>query len=68
MTQSVCLYPENSLDQLVEQILVSRKISRIEQQRLMSILLSHDILSTDDNNLINQVFDAVRQGLVRVVD
>lgn len=53
---------------VVEQIFNSRRITRSDQNRLMNLLLSKDALSLEDQNQINRVFDALRRGLLRVVD
>ena len=56
------------VEELVSQIVQSRKITRAFQQRLMSSLLSQDLLGEKDRILINKVFDGVRNGLLKVVD
>jgi hypothetical protein len=53
-----------SLQEVVERILASRQITRLDQQ----LLLSLSSLSGDEQNLINQVFDRLRSGLLKVVD
>ncbi|MGP1382828.1 MAG: hypothetical protein ACTS2F_04660 [Thainema sp.] len=53
---------------VVEQIFNNRRITRSDQQRLMTLLLSKDALSLEDQNQINRVFDALRRGLLRVVE
>jgi hypothetical protein len=53
---------------VVEQIFSARRITRADQNRLMNVLLSKDAISIEDQNEINRVFDALRRGLLRVVD
>ena len=56
------------INQLIEQILLSRKITRNNQQQLMHAFMTKDDLDEQDRDLIDQVFNSVRQGLVRVVE
>jgi transcriptional regulator CtsR len=55
-------------EELISQILQSRKITRKDQHRLMSTLLSQDLLGEKERILIDQVFDGVRKGFLKVVD
>lgn len=57
-----------SIQNLVEQILKTRRMTRVDQQTFMSALLSKDSLSLEDQGHINQVFDCLRTGMIRVVD
>lgn len=59
---------EDSLDQVVERIFASRRISRSDQQRFMSTLLARESITAEEQRKINQVFDALQQGRLRVVD
>ncbi|MBD1839871.1 hypothetical protein H6F78_02985 [Coleofasciculus sp. FACHB-64] len=60
--------PTISVQQIVERIFVFRQISRTDQRLLMSIFLSQETLSEAEHLLINRVFDALKQGLLKVVD
>ena len=60
--------PKVSVQQIVERIFVFRQISRTDQRLLMSIFLSQEALSEAEHLLINRVFDALKQGLLKVVD
>ncbi len=60
--------PSQDIKSLVDQILSLRRMTRTDQQRLMSVLLSKTALSREDNALINRVFDHLRAGLIRIVD
>ncbi|MBD2040124.1 hypothetical protein [Microcoleus sp. FACHB-672] len=66
--QAQATLPKISLDKIVERIMAFRQISRIDQRLLMSSLLSKDSLSEQDQSSINQVFDALQRGLLKVVD
>ncbi|WOD38280.1 hypothetical protein [Nodosilinea sp. E11] len=57
-----------SLKVLVDQIFADRRINRQVQQELMAILLSQPHLSNQDHVTAQRVFDAIRQGRLRVVD
>jgi hypothetical protein len=63
MTSSTAL-PTASIQDIVNRILASRQITRIDQH----LLLSLSSLNTDDRNLINLIFDRLRSGLLKVVD
>jgi hypothetical protein len=52
------------LQEVVDRILSSRRITRIDQCLLLALSSS----STDDQHLINEVFDRLRQGRLRVVE
>ena len=78
----IFLYEENSsarylhqghlvnmaIQELVDRILASRRISRTEQNRFMSVLLAKNSLSEEDQQQITRVFDGLQTGLIRVVD
>lgn len=57
-----------SLKAIVDQIFADRRISRQVQRELMEILLSQPTLSNQDHATAQQVFEAIRQGRLRVVD
>lgn len=58
----------SNIDAVVERILCDRKITRADQYCLMNVLLSKHALSLDDHSQINRVFDALRRGVIRVID
>jgi hypothetical protein len=55
------------LEGLVEQILFSRKITRVEESRLISAL-SQNSLAEEQRALIHRVLYGLRHGLLQVVD
>ncbi|MGB3494547.1 MAG: hypothetical protein WBA57_17600 [Elainellaceae cyanobacterium] len=57
----------NSLEDIIARIFLSRRITRQDQQLLMH-LGAQAIQDQKALKLINSVFDALRQGLLRVVD
>lgn len=58
----------NTIERVVDRILHDRKITRSDQQMFMSALLSKNSLSLDDQIQVNRVFDALKRGLLKVVD
>ncbi|QIR39671.1 hypothetical protein HCG51_25135 [Tolypothrix sp. PCC 7910] len=56
------------LEAVFERILNIRRITRQDQQLLMSALLSKDDLNEQEMLQINKVFQAVQGGLIKVVD
>lgn len=60
--------PSTSVEQVVERMFKFRQITRIDQQLLMSALLSKEALEQSDRYLIKQVTDAIKNGMLRVVD
>lgn len=66
MTTQV-LHPTTSIEQLVTNIRLSRKITR-RDQRLLMAFGSQMGLSDTHLKLLGQVYDLLHQGCVRVVD
>lgn len=56
--------PQIKVQDIVERILASRRITRMDQQLLFSLRT----LSADEQALINKVFDRLQQGFIRVSD
>lgn len=56
------------VDDLVEQIVSSRRITKADQMRMMSALLSQNRITETEHQQINRVFEGLRSGLIRVVD
>ncbi len=57
-----------SIEQVVERIFRSHRITRADQQLFMNALLTKHALSREDRANIDRVFDGLRRGLLRVVD
>lgn len=55
-------------DGLFERILGARRMSRKDQALFMSALLSKKSLSDKEQRQVNQVYEALRSGRIRVVD
>ncbi len=54
--------------ELIDKILMSRQITRYNQQELMLAFMIKNDLGAEDRHLINTIFNDVGQGLVKVVD
>ncbi|MBF2078897.1 MAG: hypothetical protein IGR76_10360 [Synechococcales cyanobacterium T60_A2020_003] len=59
--------PSTSIEDIVNDVFSTRRITRLDQQRFMKVALS-TTLSAADHALINRVFDALQRGILRVVD
>lgn len=56
------------IQQMVDRICRCRRLSRADQQQLMASLWSQRLISQDDQQQIQRVFEALHAGLLRVVD
>jgi len=56
-----------TLEQIVNKILASRQISRLDQRLLMSASYQ-TALTTQEENLLKQVYELLHRGLLRVVN
>ncbi len=54
-----------SLEQLVNKIFTTRRISRMDQELLMA-LLNKDVIEPQEHDLVNRVFQGLQQGRLRV--
>lgn len=57
-----------TIRQIIDQILLSRRITRLDQQRLMATALSRADLSQEEQAHINLIFDRLSRGLLHVVE
>ncbi len=57
-----------SIGQLVEDLLITRTITRADQRRLMSTLLSKTALNAEEQAQVNRVLDKLKNGWLRVVE
>ncbi|MFE4105764.1 hypothetical protein [Almyronema epifaneia] len=60
--------PISALEQLVDEICLSRKITRQHQWLLMRLLGNQSALSSRQSVLVSKVHEWLRQGRIRVVD
>ncbi|MBE9059191.1 hypothetical protein IQ237_24935 [Sphaerospermopsis sp. LEGE 08334] len=58
----------SNLEAILQRIFTNRRITRQDQHIMMSNLLAQEGLSDAHIMQINQVFDGLKKGLIRVVD
>ena len=56
-----------SVEDMVAKIFATRRITRADQSVLMAMFAGNNI-SASDKMLINQIYDALNQGRLRVVE
>jgi hypothetical protein len=56
-----------NLETTIEKIFATRRITRSDQ-RLLMCLFSQENLTSTDKDLLDQVYEALHQGRLRVVD
>ncbi|WP_427162463.1 hypothetical protein ACQFX9_13460 [Aliinostoc sp. HNIBRCY26] len=66
--QATGISTPTSLETVLERIFAIGRITRSDQQVLMSTLLSKEDLNEKELQQINQVFDRIKRGLLKVVD
>jgi hypothetical protein len=66
-TAQVC-FPKFPVQQIANRIIYLRKITRIDQHLFMSAVLSKKALSSEEQNLVEQVYRGLNNGWIRVVD
>ncbi|MBW4492846.1 MAG: hypothetical protein KME26_07110 [Oscillatoria princeps RMCB-10] len=57
-----------TVEQVICQIFTRRRISRMDQHLLMTVLLSKDAISPEEETQVQKVFDFLQRGLLKVVD
>ena len=57
-----------SLEGLMQTILNRRRINRETQQTLMTLLLGKAQLNSHEQAQVQQIFEAINQGRLRVID
>lgn len=60
--------PQVPIDDIVERIFLSRRITRADQRIFMAALLAKHSLTRSEQQQIDRVFEALRLGKLRVVD
>ncbi|MBD1804484.1 MAG: hypothetical protein KME25_02260 [Symplocastrum torsivum CPER-KK1] len=63
----VC-FPKFPVQQVANRIIYLRKITRVDQHLFMSAVLSKKLLSLEEKNLVEQVYQGLNKGWIRVVD
>lgn len=57
-----------NIEELVAQILMHRRVTHLDQQRLKMALSYKNTLDEQEQTLIDRVFYGVRHGLLSIVD
>lgn len=57
-----------NVEAILERIFANRRITRQDQDTMMSNLMSQEGLSEKNIMQINQVFEGLKKGLIKVVD
>jgi hypothetical protein len=57
-----------TVPEVIQRIFASHQITRADQQVFLAALLSENSLSQEEQIQINQVLDALRKGVLKVVD
>ncbi|MBE9126864.1 MULTISPECIES: hypothetical protein [unclassified Coleofasciculus] len=63
----VC-FPKFPVDQIANRILFLRQITRIDQHLFMSALLGKALLSVEEQNLVEQIYQGLHRGWIKVVE
>ncbi len=58
----------SAIGQLVQKLMTTRRLSRADQQQLMSALLAKSQLTSEEQALVDEVYRSLEAGLLRVVD
>jgi hypothetical protein len=56
------------IEDILQRIFANRRITRQDQYTMMSNLMNQEGLSEQNIMQINQVFDALKRGIIKVVD
>ncbi len=59
---------KTSVAQLVEQLILTRRITCQQYHQLSSAILADGQIDEEERCLINRLFDAIQAGLVRIVN
>jgi hypothetical protein len=64
ITMNTTQITQPSIQQVIDRIMTTRRITRLDQHLLLMV----QQMTLEEKNLVNQVFDRLRQGLLKVVD
>lgn len=60
--------PHDTVEEIAQRILRSRRITRTDQISLLNITLSHITLNAKEKALVDKIFDGLKLGILKVVD
>jgi len=61
-------FSNEKVREVIKNITSRHAINRIDQKIFMSALLSKTALSVEDQKMVDQIFQGLQSGLIRVVD
>ncbi len=61
-------FPKGNISHIVDRVLSSRRLTRADQQQFMMAMLASDSVDHAERSRINQVFDALQRGFLKIVD
>lgn len=56
------------IEQVIERIFSTHRITKADQTLFMSLMLAKNSLSETERHQVNRIFDGLQSGLVRVID
>ncbi|HEY9653228.1 MAG TPA: hypothetical protein V6C95_21395 [Coleofasciculaceae cyanobacterium] len=68
MRQTQVYFPRFPVTQIANRIIHLRKITRVDQHLFMSAVLSKKSLSLEEQNLVEQVYQGLSRGWIKVVE
>lgn len=68
MKSTQMCFPRFPIQQIAQRIIGMRQISRLDQRLFMSALLSKHSLSLEEQNLVEQIYQGLSLGWIRVVE
>lgn len=66
MMSTKVYFPKFPVHQVANRIISLRKITWIDQRLFMSAVLSKKILSPEEKNLVEQIYQGLNRGWIRV--
>ncbi|OZH53317.1 hypothetical protein AFK68_18435 [Hydrocoleum sp. CS-953] len=60
--------PKVTINQMVNRIMTSGKLSRREYLQLTSAILSEKKITDEERHQINQIFDFIQMGKINLID
>lgn len=56
------------IQKTAEQMFATYKMTRADQDLIMSALMTKAVISDEEKSLVNKINDAVQRGLLRIID
>jgi len=68
MTRTQVCFPKFPVQHVASRIICLRQITRIDQYLFMSAVLSKKSLSPEEKNMVEQVYQGLNRGWIKVVE